>query len=72
MKTVKVKIAVSVDSNGDWSAAGWSGGTDPSEFHSYTIDALEPGENGYWLEAELPVPEKIPTIQATVTEAGTP
>jgi hypothetical protein len=73
-KTVKVRIAVSVDCNGDWSSAGWSStdSTDSENFHSYTIDSLEPGENRYWLEAELEVPEtKTITAQVSqLTQAG--
>jgi len=69
-KTVKVKIAVSVDPTGDWFSAGWKGASE-EEMHSYTIDGLENGESRYWLEAELPVPE-APTIHPTVTEATQP
>jgi hypothetical protein len=65
-KTVKVRIAVSVDSKGDWSSAGWSGSSS-HDFHSYTCDSLEPGENRYWLEAELEVPE-TKTITAQVNQ----
>jgi len=66
-RTIKVRVAVSVDCNGDWSASGWSS-TSSEDFHSYTIDALEPGENRYWLEAELDVPE-TKTITATAIPA---
>jgi hypothetical protein len=55
-KTIKVRVAVSVDCNGNWAASGWSS-TGFEDFHSYTIDTLEPGENRYWLEAELQIPE---------------
>jgi hypothetical protein len=65
-KTVKVRIAVSVDRTGAWSSAGWSG-SDSDDFHSYTIDSLIPGENRYWLEAELEVPE-TETISAQVSQ----
>jgi hypothetical protein len=71
-KTVKVKIAVSVDYTGDWSSAGWKG-VDEKEMHSYTIDGLHPGEKRYWLEAELEPPEEVPTtISPTVTDATQP
>lgn len=63
-KTIKVRIAVSVDCKGEWSASGWSS-TSTEDFHAYTIDSLEPGENRYWLEAELKVPE-TKTISAHV------
>jgi hypothetical protein len=65
-KTVKVRIAVSVDRAGAWSSAGWSG-SDSEDLHSYTIESLEPGENRYWLEAELVVPE-TKTITAQVNQ----
>jgi hypothetical protein len=70
-KTVKVRIAVSVDCNGDWSSAGWSSSSS-EDFHSYTFDSLKPGENRYWLEAELEVPEtKTITAQVSqLTQAG--
>ena len=63
-RTIKVRIAVSVDCKGEWSSSGWSS-TSSEDFHSYTIDSLEPGENRYWLEAELEVPE-TKTISAHV------
>jgi hypothetical protein len=65
-KTVKVRIAVSVDCKGEWSASGWSG-TSSEDFHSYNMDSLEPGANRYWLEAELEVPE-TKTITAQVSQ----
>jgi hypothetical protein len=65
-KTVTVRIAVSVDRAGAWSSAGWSS-SNSENFHSYTCDSLEPGENRYWLEAELDVPE-IKTITAQVNQ----
>jgi len=70
-KTVRVKIAVSVDHTGDWAASGWKGAIE-EEMHSYTIDSLEHGERRYWLEAELELPEGPTTITPTVTEATQP
>lgn len=67
-KTVRVRIAVSVDPTGEWSAAGWSGLSD-KEAHGYTIDTLAPGERRYWIEADLEVPEPL-TIEGVATEAG--
>jgi hypothetical protein len=66
-KTVKVKIAVSVDHNGEWSSAGWNT-ANPEELHSYTIDSLEPGERRYWMEAELELPAPT-TVKPIITEA---
>jgi hypothetical protein len=71
IKTVKVKIAVSVDHTGDWSSAGWKGANEKEmhNMHSYTIDGLHPGERRYWLEAELELPEGPTTVEPIITEA---
>ena len=68
MKTVKVRIAVAVDPEGDWDARGESGQQDVR-----TLRALAYNSNldrVYWLTAELPVPE-AQEIAATVEEAKT-
>ena len=71
-KTVKVKVAVCVDSKGNWSATGWSSAKNPPEFHScIREDAADDVIADYWLEAELPLPE-TPIICPTVTEATQP
>ena len=70
-KTVKVKIAVSVDHTGNWSSCGWDGASE-EEMHGYTIEALEPGERRYWLEAELEPPEGPTTITPIVAEVAQP
>ena len=54
-RTIKVRVAVSVDCNGDWKASGWSSSS-PQDFHAYP-NSLEPELNRYLLEAELQVPE---------------
>lgn len=66
MAKVKVSIAVSVDKNGDWCSAGWSG-TTAEKAREYTLDTLEHGEAHYILEAELEIPESK-TIEATIIE----
>lgn len=67
--TVKVRIAVAVDENGDWAAFGTSADSDSNMMCTAREDA--PGsrewESLFWLEAELPIPE-IQTIQAKVSE----
>jgi hypothetical protein len=55
MKTVKVRIAVAVDRNGNWSASGYDGHEKNDPF-SNVIDVLEPGEARYWVTAELSLP----------------
>jgi hypothetical protein len=59
-RTVKVRIAVAVDPDGDWNSAGWSkrdgqpAGEDAMEL---ACDNVGTGERRYWIEAELMVPE---------------
>jgi len=57
MRKVKVKIAVAIDSDGDWNAVGRAGQDerevmDIASLIVYTNAAL------YWVEAELEVPEE--------------
>ena len=65
MATVKVRIAVAVDPDGDWNSCGWKDGDDKDKM-GMCCDTLGSGEARYWLEAELPIPE-IAKIQAVVT-----
>lgn len=52
---IKVRIAVAVDPEGNWSSAGWRGGSD-DELMGIAIDETAPGENRYFLEAKLDIP----------------
>lgn len=60
-KTVKVRVAVAVDKDGDWSAAGSSANSGEESLSAalYQI-ALHEGYRTYWLEADLALPE--PTV----------
>lgn len=66
MRTVKVRIYVVVNEHEDWGSAGWScGGPSDDDLRSSAglvmpVDALE---RGYWLTAELPVPERAPEAE---------
>ena len=55
-RTVKVRIAVAVDAECDWTCAGWRGAADPE-----LLENAAEGTNGlpslYWVTAELPVPQ---------------
>ena len=70
MKTVKVRIAVAVRSDGDWIACGWKGVRD-GEAMSTVIDNAGKDASRYWITAELPVPEvpEVPTVAGTVEVA---
>lgn len=57
MQTVKVKIAVAVDSTGNWNACGWRNAPSDAEKMALCVEPLNDGEARYWLEAELSLPE---------------
>lgn len=61
--TVKVRIAVAVDENGNWAAFGAKGKDDLSYIRKVVFHEA----HVVFIEAELPVPE-IQTIQAKVSE----
>lgn len=74
MKTIKVRIALAVDRNGDWGATGWSTKSDAKQYEADTFcvaaENLETGEARYWIEAEVHVPDRVVgTVQATVRGA---
>lgn len=64
---VKVRIAVAVDSSGNWSGAGWNDATD-KEMQDGAKEFVEEGERMYWLVAELDTPE-IQTITPAIIRA---
>lgn len=59
-RVVKVRIAVAVDREGQWNAAGWSTkeGT-PADWAAMDIAIDAVGEAHYWITAELPVPGEV-------------
>lgn len=59
MKTKKIRIAVAVDGNGDWSAVGWSG-ADPAEVRGIVLEGVSGAaeEHIVWVVAEVPIPEQ--------------
>jgi hypothetical protein len=67
MKTVRVRVFVSVALDGSWAAAGkWMMTKDMA----LTMAQHCPDEDiGYWIEADLPLPNQAPEIVATVTRA---
>ena len=71
MKTVKVRIAVAVDTQGNWASSGWSEKGDQVDINEYMADiareCVGEGEALYWVEAEIPMPE-VQTIQGDVFE----
>jgi hypothetical protein len=67
MKTVKVRIAVTVDSDGDWSASGWKGAQDDDAM-GIAIDGVGENSSRYWITAELPIHE-VQTVAGSVEVA---
>ena len=65
-KTVRVRVAVSVDPEGEWYGVGWKGASDEEMRHS-TLDCVEVGERSYFLTAELEIPEPV-EVDAHVEE----
>lgn len=67
-KTVKVKIAVVIDDEGNWTANGWNDGEkECMGICLDIIDIIDGDVQRFWVEAELPIP-KIKTFSGTVEE----
>ena len=68
MKTVRVRIAVAVDPNGEWNASGWNSLTDKYDdvAMGIALEGVGEGEARYWIEAELPLPTGAATVQADI------
>jgi len=73
MKTVRVRIAVAVQADGEWSSAGWSGREEDVYLQQVAGENFE-GEQPVqwvWVEADVPVPDPSPP-DVTVTGKVTP
>ena len=70
-RTVKVRVAVAVDSEGWWSARGWLvpghlSRDGAEESMRYVVEAsVGPDSVVHWLTADLPIPEPA-EVEATV------
>ena len=62
MKTVRVRIAVSVDANGHWSCCGWDYGNNTEQDWQDILNLSQEGidypslMNSVWIEADVPLP----------------
>ena len=67
MKTVKVRIAVTVDLHGDWNAAGWGRTGNSDDMMDMAMEHISEGEAQYWVIAELEIPEeeKVKEVKAS-------
>lgn len=68
---VKIRIAVAIDSNGDWNCSGYkkpdgkSQEKHDNDMMDFASEMVNDGERRYWIEAEIDTPENT-TIQANV------
>lgn len=59
---IKVRIALAANREGEWSAYGYRGHDDWGSIMD-TFERMD-GEQRFWIEAEIDVPDEIPAIQA--------
>jgi hypothetical protein len=69
--TIRVRIAVAIDSGGEWNAHGWGGQDRPYEPDAMSLAKESVGADAveYWLEAELPLPGPLTENEARVLDA---
>jgi hypothetical protein len=75
-KTIKCRIAVIIDHEGNWQAEGWSGSGGVEQFFQNILDItntdqISDSHSRVIVECELPVPETV-VVQGKATEAPTP
>jgi hypothetical protein len=69
-RTVKVRVAVAVDPDGAWNASGWGNADGPVDAQmamEIACESVGTGENRFWLEVEVPIPETrsvTPSVEA--------
>lgn len=71
-RTKRVRIAVAIDSDGEWNAVGW-GGASGSDYASSEYAARDPMDDAavlHWIEADVPIPPP-PVVVEPETIAGT-
>jgi len=69
MKTVRVRIAMTVDPDGGWRSAGWkeSGyGDEERDMRDCVEENADDMAKFYWIEADVPIPEAESVIQGEV------
>lgn len=69
-KTVKVRVLVAVDSDGNWGACGYRGAKDWQDLISGAADHLNGGhETQAWITADIPLPSQKEIV--AVVESST-
>ena len=65
-KTVRVRIAVAVDAEGEWNSFGFSEMGEDAMSHAAEHVGDDPAK--YWIEVDLPAPEEIVVTDVVVTQ----
>lgn len=63
--TVKVRIAVAMQPDGNWNAVGWRN-ADDSQAEGAALSAVNDSARLVWVTASVPIPE--PEVPGTVEE----
>ncbi len=72
MPTVKVRVAVAVDRDGEWCAAGWTSASDDDKTDA-AREHVSDGERVYFLTAELQIPvDIVPDDVPASVDSGEP
>lgn len=66
-KYVKVRVAVAVDMEGNWSAIGWSNSNDDDVMDS-VVEHVGIDEARYWVISELEIPEERKFIEVKASK----
>jgi hypothetical protein len=75
MKTVRIRIAVAVDSGGGWNSCGWGSSRGNEKDDELISLVMEPMDDAvvrlHWVECDVPVPTaiEVPLDDVTVTPA---
>lgn len=67
---IRVRAALAVGPNGEWTFSGWgnkTGMADPEMAMDLACQEIPPGEARYWVEVEVEIPPEAPVLEATAT-----
>ena len=69
--TIRIRVAVAIDSGGEWNANGWGGRDQPCDPHAMTLAKQSVGADAveYWIEAEIPLPDATTAHDGSVIDA---
>lgn len=64
---LKVRIAVAANAEGEWYAYGYGAREGWDEIME-SFDRMD-GEQRFWIEAELDIPDQIPVVEGAISSA---